>query len=138
MKPPLVRLADIPRLNFVLGLPKRLPQPKGRTVRPVRGSMNGTERRYAQHLEHRVRKGEVAAFWFEPVKFRLADKTWFTVDFMVMLAEGQIELHECKGGWVEDDAAVKMKVQSEAYWIFPVKLVREKPRGCFLITEIGR
>lgn len=109
----------------ILGGARQTPQPKGRTVKPVRGSMNGSERRYAAHLEHRVRKGEVAAFWFEPVKFRLADKTWLTVDFMVK-------------GHLEDDSAVKLKVQSEAYWVFPVKLVREKPHNVFHVREVGR
>lgn len=114
-----------------------LPQPKGRTVRAVRGTMNGSEQRYAQHLDYRIRKGEIVAYWFEPLKFRLADKTWYAVDFLVMLADGLLELHELKG-FLEDDAAVKMKVQAEAYWVFPVKLIREKPKNVWQVREVGR
>lgn len=99
--------------------------------------MNQSEARYAKHLEWRRQRGEIAAFWYESVKFRLADKTWYTPDFKVMKADGQIELHELKG-WMQDDAAVKLKVASEAYWIYPVILVREKPTNVFTLKEVGR
>lgn len=78
----------------------------------------------------------MAGFWFEALKFRLADKTWFTSDFLVMAKDGLLSIHELKG-WMEDDAAVKVKVTAEAYWLFPVLLVREK-RGAFTLTTIGR
>jgi hypothetical protein len=136
MKPPLLRLADIPRLDFFLGM-KRIPQPKGRTVRPDPSGLNQSELRYMKHLAGRVARKEIAGYWPHALKFRLADKTWYTPDALVMENDGLLSLHELKG-WMEDDAAVKLKVTSETYWLFPVKLVREKPRGCFLITEIGR
>lgn len=100
--------------------------------------MNGTEQRYAQRLEARRLAGEVAAYWFEAVKFRLADKTWYAPDFLVMLADGRLELHETKGGWVEDDAIVKTKVQSEVFWLFPVIVVKEKPRGVWTLRSMDR
>ena len=110
----------------------------GRTAQPTRGKLNGTEQRYAKRLEDRKRAGEVVAYWYEAIKFRLADGSWFCPDFFVVLASGLCELHECKGGFTREAALVRLKVASELYWSFPVKLVREKPKGIFTVTEVGR
>lgn len=61
------------------------------------GQMNKTETAYAQELELRKRYGEIARYWFEGIKLRLADNTFYTPDFAVMLANGQLEMHEVKG-----------------------------------------
>lgn len=78
------------------------------------GMMNKTESAYAQLLETRKRLGEVAWYRFEGVKLRLADSTFYTPDFAVMLADGGLECHEVKGHWT-DDARVKIKVAAEMY-----------------------
>lgn len=78
------------------------------------GKMNGTEANYAGHLEMRKAAGEVAWFKFEGVKLRLADNTFYSPDFAVMLAGGELEIHEVKGHW-EDDARVKIKVAADLY-----------------------
>ncbi|MCC6581865.1 MAG: DUF1064 domain-containing protein [Phycisphaeraceae bacterium] len=78
------------------------------------GEMNRTEQAYSDHLEIRKRAGELAWFRFEGLKFRLADNTFYTPDFSVMLANGEIELHEVKGHW-QDDARVKIKIAAEMY-----------------------
>lgn len=116
---------------------RRLPFPRGRTVRRLPGQMNQSEARYAKHLEWRKVQGEVAAYWYEPFRLRLATNTGYHPDFLVMLADGRLELHELKG-FMEDDAAVKLKVTSEVYWIFPVYVVREKPRNVWTLREVGR
>lgn len=68
------------------------------------GQMNKTETAYAQELELRKRYGEIARYRFEGIKLRLADNTFYTPDFAVMLANGQLEMHEVKGGYWTDDA----------------------------------
>lgn len=78
------------------------------------GQLNKTEEAYQLHLKARQMAGEVAWFRFEGIKLRLADKTFYTPDFAVMLANGQIELHEVKGFWTED-ARVKTKVAADQY-----------------------
>lgn len=78
------------------------------------GTMNKTEAAYAKHLEGRKHAGEVDWFRFEGMKFRLADKTFYTPDFAVLLANGELECHEVKGFW-EDDARVKVKVVADQY-----------------------
>lgn len=78
------------------------------------GDMNKTEAAYAATLEQRKRVGEVAWYKFEGLKFRLADNTFYTPDFAVMLAGGALEAHEVKGHWA-DDARAKIKIAADMY-----------------------
>lgn len=110
-------------------IPFALPgNPAGRyalgRLRP--GEMNKTEARYAEHLRERMTAGEVVWFKFEAVKLRLADKTFYSPDFLVLPADGFLEVHEVKG-WMEEDANVKIKVAASLY-PFRFKLVRVKPK----------
>lgn len=81
------------------------------------GQMNKTEAAYGQHLELRKRAGEIAWYKFEGLKLRLADNTFYSPDFFVMLSSGELEVHEVKGakGIFTDDARVKVKVAAELY-----------------------
>jgi len=78
------------------------------------GAMNQTERAYAALLEQRKHAGDVAWYRFEGIKLRLADNTFYTPDFAVMLGSGEMEMHEVKGFWT-DDARVKIKVAADQY-----------------------
>jgi hypothetical protein len=78
------------------------------------GVMNKTESAYAATLELRKHAGEVAWYKFEGIKFRLADNTFYTPDFAVMLADGALEAHEVKGFW-QDDARAKIKIAADLY-----------------------
>lgn len=104
------------------------------------GAMNKTEAAYAANLERRRLAGEVAWFRFEGMKFRLADKTFYSPDFAVMLADGHLEMHEVKGaaGIFMDDAKVKIKVAAEMYpMVF--RLIFPRPArdgGGWLISEV--
>lgn len=73
------------------------------------GKMNKTEAEYADMLAARLVAGEIKWYEFEGVKLRLADNTFYSPDFIVMAADGVIEIHEVKGFW-RDDARVKIKV----------------------------
>lgn len=106
-------------------------RPRGRArgrVRHEPGKMNRLEAEYSAFLcgvFHR----------FESIKFRLADKTYYTPDFMVMQTDGSIEFHEVKGFW-EDDARVKVKVFAEMYPEFVVKAIT-KQKGQWHVEVIG-
>lgn len=78
------------------------------------GQMNKTEEAYGRHLEALKHAGEVAWYKFEGIKLRLADNTFYTPDFAVMLADGRLQCHETKGFWT-DDARVKIKVAADIY-----------------------
>ncbi len=86
---------------------------KARGIRKQPGQMNGLETRYSQVLE--ARKSSDVEWWaFEAIKLRLAKKTFYTPDFLVMLKDGTLEVHEVKGFW-EDDARVKIKVAASLF-----------------------
>lgn len=89
------------------------------------GERNKTEAAYERHLELLRASGDVVWFRFEGVKLRLADNTFYTPDFAVMLADGQMECHEVKGHW-QDDARVKVKVAAEMY---PFRFVAVKAKS---------
>ena len=78
------------------------------------GVMNKTERNYAGYLESRKMIGEIQYYAFDSIKFRLADKTFYSPDFIVLKASGELEAHEVKGHW-EDDARVKIKVAASMH-----------------------
>ena len=89
------------------------------------GEMNDTEKAYDVHLRELMASGEVVWFKFEGMKFRLADNTFYTPDFAVMLVSGQLQAHEVKGHW-EDDARVKIKVAASLY---PIEFIAVKKRA---------
>lgn len=89
------------------------------------GERNKTEAAYEKVLHARLLTGEIAWYRFEGVKLRLADNTFYTPDYAVMLLDGAMEMHEVKGYW-EDDARVKIKVAAEMY---PFRFIAVKPRA---------
>lgn len=99
------------------------------------GQMNKTEEAYASLLRDRQFAGEIAWFRFEGIKLRLADNTFYTPDFAVMLTTGFIEIHECKGHW-QDDARAKIKIAADQYpFRFIAMKVRPKKDGGGWIEE---
>lgn len=76
--------------------------------------MNKTELEYADTLEKQKYIGDILWYKFEGIKFRLADNTFYSPDFAVMLSTGEMQIHEVKGFW-EDDAKVKIKVAADLY-----------------------
>ena len=84
------------------------------------GKMNKTEIAYSQYLEALKACGEIVWWKFEAIKLRLADNTFYTPDFFLMLANGQLECREVKGGYWMDDARVKIKTAAE---LFPFRFI---------------
>lgn len=95
-----------------------------RTLRPrhVAGEMNGLEKAYAAHLETRRVCGEIIGWKFEAIKLKLAHKTFYSPDFLVIALSYQLELHETKGHW-EDDAILKFKMATQMYPEFRILAV---------------
>lgn len=79
------------------------------------GQLNKTEMEYFRYLKLREAAGEVRWFKFEGIKLRLADNTFYTPDFAVMVESGQLECHEVKGGYWQDDARAKIKIAADMY-----------------------
>ncbi len=100
------------------------------------GEMNKTEMAYEQTLKSRLISGDVLWYKFEGLKYRLADNTFYTPDFAVMLLTGEMQAHEVKGYW-EDDAKVKIKVASSMYpfKFIAVRAKTKKEGGGWEFTE---
>jgi hypothetical protein len=121
----------------VAGLASAKPGPKERMQalgRLPKGAMNKTEQLYAAHLDALRTLGQVLWFRFEGLKLRLADSTFYDTDFTVMVASGQIEIHEVKG-FMTDDANVKLKVAASQY-PFVFRLVRKAKGSNWDIREV--
>lgn len=87
--------------------------------------MNKLERRYSQQLELRRLAGEIVWWGYEAIKLRLAERTYFTPDFVLQPPIGRLEIHETKGFWRED-ARLKMKAAAE---LFPFRFVGVQDAG---------
>lgn len=81
--------------------------------------MNRVEAKYERYLQERQMVGEIQWAIYEPLKLRLADKTYYSPDFLVLAKDGVLEAHEVKSLWstgkpgFEEDARVKVKVAAE-------------------------
>lgn len=92
------------------------------------GHRSKWEAAYERHLEVLKRAGVIAGFRYEGLKVRLARRTWFTPDFLVILPDGTVEIHEVKG-FRRDDAMVKLKVAAELYACWRWFLVTRESSG---------
>src|SRR5580692_8691131 len=89
-------------------------------------AMNRWECEYAGLLETRYLAGDIQWFGFEPLVLRLADRTTYKPDFIVVTSKGSVEAHEVKG-FQRDDAIVKFKVARELFpWIKFVMMQRAR------------
>ncbi len=100
------------------------------------GVKNKLEEAYGLHLEARKQAGEVLWYKFEGITFKLANDTRYTPDFVVLLANSEMECHEVKSIW-RDGSKEKVKVASE---LFPFRFiavfaVHKKDGGGWRIEE---
>lgn len=114
--------ANLP-VNFAPGLPK----------------INATEARYGSFLNIQKHAHIIYDYRFEPIKLRLANNTTYTPDFMVIPFSpfAKIEFHEVKGGFIREDAWIKLKIAAEIYPEFKFVLAQWK-NNAWTITEVKR
>lgn len=105
-----------------MGPQVQIPKAKAKPPTP-RGDMNKTEAKYAAHLEDLKTLGEILWWGWETLRLKLGPKTYLTPDFTVIGADRTIEVRDTKGAkrtkggrcvpWIEEDAAVKLKLAAE-------------------------
>jgi hypothetical protein len=132
------QLLDLARERGVEPVPIRAPAPpaaepmtapgRPKVTQPRPGVMNRTEQAYADHLESLVRAGELRRYYFEAVKFRLGPRCFYTPDFLLVWADGRLEMHEIKG-FMRDDAQVKMRWFVKEFPELPLVVVRRVGDG---------
>lgn len=96
---------------------------------------NRTEEAFAQYLAGLEKRGEVLWWEYEPVKLRLAKSTFYSPDFLVLAADGQLVAYEIKGYW-RDDARVKIKVAARSFPFLRFIAVKKGKAG-WEFEEIG-
>jgi len=78
--------------------------------------MNKLEAAFSEELDLQVQLG--ALLWrstHEPMKLRLADKTFYTPDFLALDNGYALIVYDVKGGLFPEHNRVKMKVVAELY-----------------------
>ncbi len=86
--------------------------------RHVPGEMNKLEARFEMEvLRPLLLAEEIYHYSFEHIKLKLADKTWYTIDYFAQRRDGSMDAIEVKGRW-EDDSRVKFKVAAREYSCF--------------------
>lgn len=125
-KPSITNVSKVSNSLVVGGPAPKGPLAKAQVVRLADERMNKTERKYAQHLDRKLRLGEIARWDFEPVKLRLGPDSFYTPDFRILRLDGTEEFHDTKALWKgrkgkkdragwEEDARGKIKSAAEQH-----------------------
>ena len=91
------------------------------------GKMNKWEAAYADRLEMFRLEGSIIEWKYESIRFKLADNTTYTPDFMVITKES-IEFHEVKGQRYAAGMA-KFKIAAELYPWAVWRMVEKTKQG---------
>ena len=87
------------------------------------------EEQYNNMLELKYRASEILAYEYESITFRLAPKTTYTPDFLVVLPDGKVQIHEVKG-FAREDAIIKFKVAAQQNpWFEFIMVKKSKTEG---------
>ena len=99
-----------------------------RAIAKTNDRMNSYEKAFCKDvLLHLERKEHILGWAFEEHTLRLADRTTYTPDFMVLHRDHSIWFYEIKGWW-RDDARVKLKATAEKFWWFRFLGVTKRPK----------
>lgn len=105
-----------------------------------KGSMNKTEAAYAEHLEQLKRSGAIRDWKFHPMNIRLADRTFYEVDFLVLGADMTLAIHETKGGFTSEKGQLKIKLVAEVmpwFRMFKATKLPAAKGGGFALEEFN-
>lgn len=101
---------------------------------------NKTEARFDDHLAVLLKEDWIAGYEFEPLKLKIGPRTFLTMDFVIHFhdpKENKPVLIDVKGGPLEDDCAVKLKVAASQFaWLAEFWIVREVRRGEWESQEV--
>lgn len=106
-----------------------------------KGTMNKTEREYADLLDQQKAAGQIIDYKFHPMRIRLADNTYYEVDFLVLHGDHSLAIHETKGGYTSEKGQLKIKLVAELMpWFGFFKAVKQtkKDGGGFKLEDFSR
>lgn len=113
-----------------------IPRPVATAPRRQPGVMNRYEAAYAEVL---TADPSVFEWWFEKMRFVIGEKCSLTPDFVIQRTSGALEIHDVKGGFVRDDALVKLKVVASVF-PYPVYMAIKRPKrdgGGWELKRVG-
>lgn len=106
-----------------------------------KGTMNKTEAAYAEELTSQKAMGKILDFKFHPMRIRLADNTFYEVDFLVLHADQSLAIHETKGGFTSEKGQMKIKLVAEVMpWFGMLKVTKlaAKAGGGWKVEDFSR
>jgi len=104
------------------------------TPGPYQG-MTKTEERYAHRLNRMRWADEIYNWRFELLTLKLAKKTRYTPDFVVIGMDGKLQIHEVKGGYIMEDSWVKLKLAAVQWPEIPFYKC-QWTKGEWIITQV--
>lgn len=93
------------------------------------GEMNKTETEHAWTLEMLKRAGEVLRYEFQTIRLVIGKGCTYEPDFVVQRSDRVLEMHEVKGGFITDDAKVKIKAAALQFPYFVFVQYQKTKRG---------
>lgn len=104
-----------------------------------RGGMNGTEREWAACLDARKADGEIVEWRYEAMSLPVTGqfdsshkRVMYMGDFVVLTAEGEIQVHEVKGSFAREKDLLRLKCEADSwrpYFAFVLAVKRRKVDG---------
>ena len=106
-------------------------------VRLPRGKRepNKWETRYAAEILHpRFLAGESVGYWFESMRLKIGEGAWYKTDWLEILANGSVIIHEVKGH-MREAARVRLLAIRDKYKL-PMRLAR-LVKGQWVVEELA-
>lgn len=106
------------------------------TFRQSKKQPNKTEKRFElEHLEVWKRDDAIFEYQFEAVTLRLANGVRYIPDYLVDSPGNKAQIYEVKGGYIREDAMIKLKVAATQFKCFEFYLAQYKKRH-WTITRV--
>lgn len=117
-------------------LAAREPVPEPERPLSPEDKLNKTEREFYARLQL-GEQGKMKWIGVQAITLKLADDCRYTPDFASIGFGGDFRLWEVKGGFVRDDAKVKLKVAARLYpfWTF---LLAQKKEGVWTVEIVNQ
>jgi hypothetical protein len=96
--------------------------------RKPQDELNDTEQEYATMLDQQKAAGGVLWWKAHAFNVRLANNTFYRIDFLVLKSDMRLEIHETKGDYITDKGMMKIKLCAEALPAIPVILCQKRAK----------
>lgn len=90
------------------------------------GELNKTEQEFADLLDDWKHAGTVLWWKAHPFNIKLANNTFYRVDFLALMSDGMLTMYEVKGGYTSQSGQTKIKLASEALPV--IRIVKASKR----------